>query len=62
MVLQPVSLETLQILWSRVSLPCSQDPGTCSYPETDELFIHLHPISLQCKIVVNNGGGDMGNI
>jgi len=50
MLLQLVSLETPHILWSRVSLPCSQDPDTCSYPETDKLFTHLRPISLQCKM------------
>jgi len=50
MLLQPVSLETSHILWSGVSLPCSQDSATCSYPETDEPFTHLRPISLQCKI------------
>ena len=29
---------------------CWEDPATCSCPETDEPFLSLRPISLQCKM------------
>lgn len=40
---QPVK-KSLHFMETEVALPCSQEPATCPYPESDESSTLFHPV------------------